>query len=154
MGTDRPDRSGGERPAGERAADALDAPAGAFDGFDHPRAVAAAIADDLDERDDSRAFSADELRTAARGVVESVGPQATDEIRAWAWELTELLGADEDEFVDRYAAMVAWRLVERFDGSRGRYGAGPGDDGQSPLSAVVDDSDGGEPAKTPGAPPN
>jgi hypothetical protein len=64
MGSELSDRSGGERPAGERSGDALAAPAGAFDGFDHPHAVAAAVADELDGRDDSRPFSADELRTA------------------------------------------------------------------------------------------
>lgn len=155
MGTHLPDRSGGERPAGERSADTLAAPAGAFNGFDHPRAVAAAVADELDQRDDSRAFSAEELRTAARGVVESVGPNAADDIRAWAWELLELLDADEDEFVDRYAAMVAWRLVERFDDTRGRARAGSGtDDAPSPASAEVDESDGEEPARPPGAQSN
>lgn len=131
MGIDPADRADAGRSTPGRPDDASAATAVAADGTAHRDAIAAAIASELGERDDSRAFSADELRTAARGVVAAVGPEAAAEIRAWAWELLELLGADEAEFVDRYAAMVAWRMVERFDARRGRSGGRADHEGAS-----------------------
>lgn len=148
MVSDPADRTDAEGPAAGRPDAARDGTAGAPDRAAHRDAVEAAIARELDGRDDSRPFSAEELRTAARGVVAAVGPEAAAEMREWAWELLELLGADEDERVDRYASMVAWRLVERFDARRGSRGSGgraddegasdhgeadgPGDDGSAP----------------------
>lgn len=156
MGTDPADRADADRADADRAAhgrpdDASAATAVAADGAAHREAIAAAIASELDARDGSRAFSADELRTAARGVVAAVGPEAATEIRAWAWELLELLGADEDGFVDRFAAMVAWRMVERFDARRGRSGGRAGDEGASRRGDVDEPGDGGS-APSPEAP--